>query len=231
MPAAAPSLNDLSPRPVTSNSRPTVLPAPSASAVAIGSTVPVPGWHSPVAAGAVVSPPAAAVVSPPAAVVSAPAAVVSAPAAVVSAAPPSSSLPQAPATSARLAASAATPMRLRRKRMPSPFVVECVLRHATRRGPLGARMAGPAAAATTYGGRHGGERPRSRPRRPLDSSPLWSSPPFSSACSSRSSSWWRGSCDPSRPAGRSSSWSPATSSTAGGASTSTTAAIASSSPR
>ncbi len=48
-PAAAPSLNDLSPRPVTSNSRPTVLPAPSASAVAIGSTVPVPGWHSPVA--------------------------------------------------------------------------------------------------------------------------------------------------------------------------------------
>ena len=62
------------------------------------------------------------------AVVAAPPAVVAAPPPVVAASPPdvvslllSLSLPQATVKRPRLTASAAAPMRLRRKRMPSPF--------------------------------------------------------------------------------------------------------------
>ena len=58
--AAAESLNDLSPRPVTSNSRPTFLPAPSAVAVGDGRHLPVPASHLPVGAPVVSAPAAVA---------------------------------------------------------------------------------------------------------------------------------------------------------------------------
>ena len=229
--AAAASLNELSPRPVTSKSRPTILPAPSASAVATARPCPhragTRPWLPPRWCRRRLQPWSRH--RPP----SCPHRPLSSPHRLQSCRRHRRRhrCRRLPATSARLAASAAAPMRLRRKRMPSPFVVEYVLRHATRPGPPGARMVSPR--------RHGDHVRRSVRRRETaiaaaatpNSSPLWCSPPFSSACSSRSSSWWHGSCDPSRPAGRSSSWSPATCSTAGGASTSTTAATASSSPR
>ena len=103
-PAAAPSLNDLSPRPVTSNSRPTRLAGAVGLGVAIGSTVPVPGLHAPVAAAAVVSPPAVVVVSPRPPSCRAPAAVVARRLRRVGCSAPLS-LPQAAATNASTAMS------------------------------------------------------------------------------------------------------------------------------
>src|SRR5262245_16635143 len=72
-PAAAPSLNDLSPRPVRSKSRPTLLPLPSAFWVWMGVFCAVPALHlpepPPPAAEVAAPPPAAVVVVPPAAAV------------------------------------------------------------------------------------------------------------------------------------------------------------------
>ena len=98
-------------------------------------------------------------------------------------------------------------MRLRRKRMPSPF--SCGMSDPQGKGtspgwartirPLG-RCPRSRTALTAPEG------PPTRRRRPLPSPSLWSSPPSSSGSSSRSCSWWPGSSGRSRRSG-SSSWS------------------------
>ena len=225
---AAASLNDLSPRPVTSNSRPTFLPAPSA--VSVGKGRDLAGARL-ARAGA-----AAAVVAAPPAVVAAPPAVVAAPPPVVAASPPAVvslllplSLPQATVKRPRLTASAAAPMRLRRKRMPSPFSYGMVdpsgYGHIARPGKDDAGARGRLIGGRSHALRDrqlGRGAPYHRRRCGLPH------PPVRPVLPGRV----RGGLAPpaaSRRSGRSSWSSPATSSTAGGASTPSTAGTACSS--